>query len=444
MGVKNQRHAIVEELAEYLLIELALKLFLVKGEPYDVEFGLGTDMEIWRGIASGKFAEFAALTLLPEFMSVEVPSVEPGCLELENVSFRYGGSSTRGSRTAGSGFTGLCLRAQGVSALLGPSGAFKTTLLKIIAGHEVPSAGRVLVDGEDVTRLPSERRRVATVFQDYALFPHLSGLGNVLEGGRLLPGYSGEERIWLARMYLRRLNVSHCSDRLPRSMSGGEQQRVSIARALMADPKILLLDEPTAAIDTLQREGLVTIIKHLAETHPHLVTLIVSHDREFVLGVAEHLTVIDHGSILATGSRSELLNQPPNRRTSEILGTHSVVEGTLNQEGFLVAGQNGTSVSLPVANPPRDLIGTRCFALVRHDGVKLRSTAAGSGEGPSVTRGAVSDVVDHGAVVRGTVRISKGCELVFVSMKTHDSNELRKGALVELMIRPEAVLVVPD
>lgn len=440
IGVRNQRHPLVDELADYLLMELALKLFLLEIRPYNVEYAWGEDMDIWKQIVAGTFAELPAPANSPEFVTLEPSQAEPSSLALKDVTFRYNrrdhaqiGQSKR------RGIERLSLTVSGISAILGPSGAFKTTLLKLIAGHLTPSSGSIFINNEDVTCTPCELRKVATVFQDFALFPHLSGIGNVLEGGRSLRQYTVEDRSWLGAMYLRRLNVAECANRLPEDQSGGEQQRVAIARALMAEPKLLLLDEPTAALDSLQRESLAKLIKQLSETSPSLTILIVSHDREFVLTVAENLTLIDEGGIVATGTRAELLARPPNRRTSEILGTHSAFAGRLNHDGIFTVGGSEAAFSVEVTNPPAELMGTRCVALIRHDGITIRDFKHDS----SSLCGAVTDVVDYGSILRATIRIFKTYELIYMSVKTESCDRLQKGTLIAFSIRPEAVLLVP-
>jgi len=441
-GAKNRRHPIIADLSNYLIIELALKLFLWEAGLYDIEFGVGSEMQIWHALASGEFAEFPAMASPPAFIAIEVPPNGAGRLSLDKISFRYPSSTGSGAPGSSDTMSGVSLAASGVSAILGPSGSFKTTLLKIIAGHLIPSAGRVHIGETDVTNVPTERRGVATVFQDFALFPHLSGLGNVLEGGRLLHFYSKDQRRWLSQMYLRRLNVEHCSDRLPREMSGGEQQRVAIARALMAEPKVLLLDEPTAALDALQRDSLAKLIKRLSSTSPALVTLIVSHDRDFVLDVADNLAVIDGGTVLAAGRGADLVVRPPTRRVAEILGTHSVIPGTLNREGTFVApAENGTKVAVSVADPPAELLGRACFALVRHDGFSIRAWS-GLEEEESKAAGVVTDIVDRASLIRTTVRLSDECELVAVSSDYGLFDEIGVGDLVELQFSQGAITLV--
>lgn len=441
-GIKNSRHAMVLALADYILVELALKLFLLGERIYDIEYGIGAEMDVWLALANGEFDPFPPVTPRPAFSAISPPNPETGRLTLSGLDFSYRTQKTNRAESASVGLKNVTLTASGVFGILGPSGCFKTTLLKVIAGHLAPTAGAVCIGDTDVTSTPSEHRRVVTVFQDYALFPHLTGLANVLEGGRSLRHYSHEQRRWLGDMYLRRLNVAHCSNRLPKMMSGGEQQRVAIARALMAEPKVLLLDEPTAALDTLQRVSLTKLIKRLAITNPSLVTLIVSHDREFVLDVADNLAVMDEGRILATGARSELFGRPPSRRVSEILGTHSSLTGTLGADGIFVSDDEKVVIDLKGEEVGPEFAGRHCVALVRHDGVEVTKARVLPGAQKTATGGTVSEISDHGSLLRLAIRVSSTCELSAVSTKTGAANDFRVGESVTLVVRPDAVSVV--
>lgn len=439
-GIKNRRHPLVRDLVQYLLLELTLKMFLCLTAPYEVEYSSGSDMQVWQALVKGEFEEFQEMMCVPEFVTVELPRAMPGSLALRNICFRYGSADRRkSSPLVESSLQNVDLNISGVAAILGPSGSFKTTLLKIVAGHLTPSAGSVVIAGCDVTTVPTERRGVATVFQDFALFPHLSGFENVLEGGRLLSRYSKAQRQWLAEMYLRRLNVMHCAERLPKDMSGGEQQRIAIARALMAEPKVLLLDEPTAALDSLQRDGLAKLVKQLSVMSPALVTLIVSHDRDFVFDVADCLTIMDGGRILATGSKIDLLSRPPNRRVADILGTHSVLLGTLNEDGSFTTTGKTNNLDVCIANPPAALLGKRCFLLVRHDAISIERLPD-TEEGRAT--GFVTEIVHHTSTIRIVVQVSTNYELTVVAVKTRPSNEWQLGDLVELKIQQDGTSVV--
>jgi ABC-type Fe3+/spermidine/putrescine transport system ATPase subunit len=443
LGVKNRRDSLVRNLADYILVELALKLFISETEECDYEYGLGDEMDVWKSIVEGEFKEFLGVPFRPEFLTIDYPVEEEGTLLLEHLSFSYKAEGGKASHyESRPSLRDISLRASGVFAILGPSGSFKTTLLRIIAGHLEPSMGVVRIGQHAITHTPTEDRGVVTVFQDFALFPHLTGVGNVLEGARSIAGYSKEQRRWLAEMYLRRLNVAHCSTRMPSAMSGGEQQRVAIARALMAEPKVLLLDEPTAALDTLQRDSLAKLIRRMAATSPALVTLIVSHDREFVLDLADSLAVMDKGVLLASGSKSEMLDKPPSRRVAEILGTHSAVPGILERSGLFVAEEQGAGFVIQINDAPPNLLEQPCFALIPNDNVRLCHSANQSADGIVKTSGTIVEVIDRGPFVRTVVRLSGTHELVVSSPKKDLECELHIGEVVDLDISTTTVSVV--
>lgn len=445
-GIKNQRHPLVSELANYLILEVALKLHLLHSYPYEIEFGWSPKMDLWTAILDGTFPEVLANTQAPDYLEVEIPPAPRTTLKLSETSFSY----SRPARAEEDGqplhaemaISGLSMEVSGVSAILGPSGSFKTTLLKIIAGHLTLQSGRIHIGGVDVTHLPCERRGVTTVFQDYALFPHLTGLWNVVEGGRLLSSYSTQEKRWLAKLYLHRLNVAHCANKRPIEMSGGEQQRVAIARALMAEPKVLLLDEPTGALDSLQKESLVRVIKNLHETFPSLITLVVSHDRDFVLEIAEHLTILDKGKILASGELISLIRRPQNSRAAEILGSHSIVQGVTRQGGVSLSGADGQSIFLPCVLPNDLTMDEKCVALIAHDSLEIFAPETKNGTTSTLLDGVLTSVTDTGSIIRASTQLEIGVNLIGVFRRHAFPETFREGSPVRIEIRRQGVHVV--
>ena len=213
-------------------------------------------------------------------------------------------------------------------AMLGPSGCGKTTTLKMIAGFEQPTAGRVMLDGVDVSDVPPYKRNVNTVFQQYALFPHLSALENV----RIALHNNGEsraEQIQCAHDWLAQLNIAELANRLPRQISGGQQQRVALARALARSPKILLLDEPFSAIDIPTRQ---TLYQTLAELRKrlHIPIILVTHDLREAHLLADRITVIDQGVGLQTANANDLFAKPRNARVAQLVGIPNLFQGVFN------------------------------------------------------------------------------------------------------------------
>jgi putative spermidine/putrescine transport system ATP-binding protein len=225
--------------------------------------------------------------------------------------------------------------------LLGPSGCGKTTTLRMIAGFIAPTAGTILLDGEDITRRPPWKRDTGLVFQSYALFPHLTAAENVAFGLKMrkLP----EDRIApkLAEV-LRLVRLEGLAARLPRELSGGQQQRVALARALVIEPLILLLDEPLSNLDAKLRAEVRVEIRDL-QRKLGLTTLMVTHDQEEALTMADRLVVMSHGKVQQIGTQRELYEHPANAFVAGFLGRTNFVHGRVEAPG-LFRSQSGLAI----------------------------------------------------------------------------------------------------
>jgi putrescine transport system ATP-binding protein len=212
-------------------------------------------------------------------------------------------------------------------ALLGASGSGKTTLLRILAGFEKPDSGRVYIDGTDVTALPPYKRPVNMMFQSYALFPHMTVGENIAFGLRQegMPAAARQARV---KEMLDLVRLAPLIDRKPEQLSGGERQRVALARSLAKHPKLLLLDEPLAALDRSLREStqfeLVALQARLGITF-----VMVTHDQDEAMTMASRIAVMDHGRILQVGAPHEIYETPASRHVAEFLGAANVFEGTV-------------------------------------------------------------------------------------------------------------------
>jgi spermidine/putrescine transport system ATP-binding protein len=209
--------------------------------------------------------------------------------------------------------------------LLGPSGCGKTTLLRIIAGLELPDTGHVYLGGQDVTSLPATKRQVNTVFQSYALFPHLSIYENIAFGlrSRKFPNNEVKKRV---DRRLEMLGLQETKDRRPDQLSGGQKQRVALARALVNEPEILLLDEPMSALDAKLRaqvqEDLRRIQRRLGKTF-----LLVTHDQSEALVCSDRLAVMHEGRVVQYGTPQEVYDSPKNKFVAEFLGAANLIKG---------------------------------------------------------------------------------------------------------------------
>lgn len=209
-------------------------------------------------------------------------------------------------------------------ALLGASGSGKTTLLRLVGGYQFPSKGCILINGQDVTRLPAERRRVGMVFQSYALFPHLSARDNV-GFGLDVRGVSRAQRQRQVEAALDRVGVDlSARNRKPMGLSGGQQQRVALARALVIEPEVLLLDEPLANLDCQLREQVRGELRDL-QRRTGVTTLLVTHDQEEALALADGIGVMAGGRLLQVGTPEELYHRPCCPSIALLLGAGNIL-----------------------------------------------------------------------------------------------------------------------
>jgi sulfate/thiosulfate transport system ATP-binding protein len=221
----------------------------------------------------------------------------------------------------------LSVRSGALTALLGPSGGGKSTLLRIIAGLEKPDTGTVEIDGADATRLPPRHRDVGFVFQHYAAFTHLSVYRNVAFGLEIRKRPKDEIRRRVHEL-LELVHLEQFADRLPSQLSGGQRQRMALARALAVEPKVLLLDEPFGALDAKVRKELRDWLRRLHD-EVHVTTVFVTHDQEEALEVSDEIVVINQGRIEQVGSPDELYDKPVNDFVMSFLGPVTTLEDRL-------------------------------------------------------------------------------------------------------------------
>lgn len=227
-------------------------------------------------------------------------------------------------------------------AILGPSGSGKTTLLRLIAGFEQPTAGTVKLGGKDVTALPPAQRDTNTVFQQYALFPHMTVAQNV-EYGLRVRGVGKAERRRRAGEALEMVQLAGHATRKPAELSGGQQQRVALARALVGRPRVLLLDEPLGALDLKLREQMQVELKAI-QREVGITFVIVTHDQDEALTLCDRLVVLNNGRIEQIGPAREVYDNPANRFVADFVGTSNVLDGDAAEA---VTGRRGTQAIRP-------------------------------------------------------------------------------------------------
>jgi len=243
-------------------------------------------------------------------------------VQLEGVECVFGSGATAVRAVAG---VDLTIDAGEFFTLLGPSGSGKTTCLRMIGGFTLPSAGRILIGGQDVTRLPPYARPVNTVFQDYALFPHMSVRDNVAYPlmVRKLPRAERERR---ADELLALVQLPAAGTRRPSELSGGQRQRVALARALVAEPQVLLLDEPLGALDLKLREQMQSELKAL-QRRLGITFLFITHDQHEALSMSDRIGVFNAGRLEQVGTPREVYDTPATRFVAHFVGAANVLEG---------------------------------------------------------------------------------------------------------------------
>ncbi len=217
--------------------------------------------------------------------------------------------------------------------VIGPTGSGKSILLETIAGFYKPDRGKILIDGEDVTNYPPERRKISIVYQDFALFPHMTVLENIVYGlKKVKKNYSRSEVEEIAE----RLGILQLLNRKPETLSGGEKQRVAIARALIVKPKILLMDEPFSALDCVTREKLRNMMREIVKTYKTTVVH-VTHDFDDVFSLSNKVAVMREGRIVQSGDLEDVFSKPKDSFVSDFLGINRL-------EGLVIREENGNAV----------------------------------------------------------------------------------------------------
>jgi spermidine/putrescine ABC transporter ATP-binding subunit len=281
--------------------------------------------------------------------------------------------------------------------ILGPSGSGKTTLLKVVAGFEAPDSGSVKVDGVEIAWLPPARRDIGMVFQNYALFPHLSVRRNVafpLEM-RHTPKAEIDRRVTDA---LRLVELSGYDDRLPRQLSGGQQQRVALARAIVFNPRLLLLDEPFGALDRKLRETLQLEVRRLQQ-RLRLTTIFITHDQEEALVLSDRIAVMSEGAIQQIATRSEIYERPVNDFVADFIGESNIFHGVVSAPGTVTL-DNGWALQIK----SEAAAGKRLGVLMRPERFSTTGANQFSGE--------VTESIYLGASFKLRLRCDSGDELI--------------------------------
>ena len=319
--------------------------------------------------------------------------------------------------------------------LLGPSGCGKTTTIRIIAGLETPEAGRVLLNGEDVTALPPDKRRVNTVFQNYALFPHLSVYGNVAYGLKVRRLPKAEIRKKVSDM-LELVELSGFEERRPAELSGGQRQRVAIARALVLDPEILLLDEPLGALDLQLRRQMQRELKAI-QLRLGITFIYITHDQEEAMSMSDDIILMQDGRIEQRGTPREIYEHPATEFAASFIGESNILHGELEADGNGGICLNTPGGKVPCAaaeaTPGGRLPMAAAISIRPHDISLLREVV------PGALPGKIGHVQYTGSFVRVTVETGVGTLTAEPDGHTAD---FLQGETVYLSWRPEHAAVI--
>ncbi|MGE0845259.1 MAG: ABC transporter ATP-binding protein [Flavobacteriaceae bacterium] len=332
--------------------------------------------------------------------------------------------------------TSLTVRNGEFMTFLGPSGSGKTTTLMMIAGFTPPSSGDILLDGKSIVSSPPERRNIGVVFQNYALFPHMTVSENVAFPLRMRSWKRADIVESVARS-LDLVKLSGLGDRLPRQLSGGQQQRVALARAMVFSPRLLLMDEPLGALDKKLREHMQFELKRI---HRELGTTIiyVTHDQQEALTMSDRIALMNEGRIEQLGTAQEIYNAPASHFAADFIGESNLLRGQLmSRDSF--RDENGTDI--PVAGVASTVaVGSPCSVLLRPEDLKIgpdRPAAA------NALRARVGEHLYVGDHIKYTVSTEAGTTLNVKHPTPKDKNLAGEGDLVWVWWEAGSARLVP-
>lgn len=314
--------------------------------------------------------------------------------------------------------------------LLGPSGCGKTTLLRLIAGFESPTSGRIRIAGQDVTAVVPNLRPVNTVFQNYALFPHMTVAQNIAFGLEMLGRPKSQISSTVERI-LALVKLEQMAGRKPQALSGGQQQRVALARALAPEPEVLLLDEPLSALDLKLRKEMQLELKRL-QTETGINFVFVTHDQEEALTMSDRIGVMSGGKLLQVGPPREIYNRPVNRFVADFIGETNFLPAIVSSSGVRLA--SGETIEVDTGDMSD---GQKVTLTVRPEQVRLDHSAA--------IAATITQTVYFGTDIHCHARLSDGTEIV-ARLQSPPSGEigLEPGQGVRLGFVPGAAQVLED
>ncbi|MDR1125987.1 MAG: spermidine/putrescine ABC transporter ATP-binding protein PotA [Deltaproteobacteria bacterium] len=306
--------------------------------------------------------------------------------------------------------------------LLGPSGCGKTTILRLFSGFESPSKGDVLLNGKVINDIVPEKRQLNTVFQNYALFPHMSVQDNVSFGLRMQKRPKAEINSRVQEV-LRMVHLEDFATRMPAQLSGGQQQRVAIARAVVMNPMVLLLDEPFSALDFKLRKQMQFEIKHL-QRQLGITFIFVTHDQEEAFAMSDRVVVMNQGYIEQSGSPQEIYEEPENLFVARFVGEINILEATIlevQEMGQYLADIDG--VTFPLRTRREFAVGEKVLLLLRPEDLKVYRPHDEDLEGPHLY-GRINETVYKGATVDLTITLTSGKKIQAAEFFNEDDADI--------------------
>jgi spermidine/putrescine transport system ATP-binding protein len=329
-------------------------------------------------------------------------------------------------------------------SMLGPSGCGKTTTLRMIAGFEQPTSGRILLQGQDVSRTPPHKRDVNTVFQNYALFPHMNVFDNVAFGlrNKKTPNDVVKTRVM---ELLEVVRLPDMAQRRPNQLSGGQQQRIALARALVNLPKALLLDEPLGALDLKLRETMQLELKRI-QREVGITFIFVTHDQEEALTMSDRIAVMTQGRVDQIGSPTEIYHRPATAFVAGFIGTANLLPVTVrSQDGdsVTVDSRTGNQFRIPAGGAHYDP-GAEATVMIRPERLVPAGAPLHGGEPAGSIECTVTSMVFQGPVVRCQVATSTGADLVAHLGPEDDPASIKVGSSLTMTWAYDGAYLVPE
>lgn len=317
--------------------------------------------------------------------------------------------------------------------ILGPSGSGKTLLLELIAGIWQVDSGDIYMDQENVTWTPLDKRGVGFVYQNYMLFPHKTVFENIAFGLNMKKMDKKEVKTRVNEM-MNNFNISHLAHRLPRTLSGGEQQRTALARALIISPKVLLMDEPLSALDRKTRDDLIHLMKNLHREFE--ITLIhVTHNFDEALALADRIAIMKEGRISQVGDSTEIFRHPKDKFVADFVGVENIIKGAARKDGERMTLVDTGNISIYTTEPKEGQV----HITVRPEDIILSNKKVET-SARNVFKGNITEIIDNGALIKLTVDVGEPI-VVFLTRQSFIDMELNIGREVWTYFKATAVHV---